>query len=285
MQVLNLVKEVEVEPDPTTGPPSFHIKSKGGFRVRKAVKGLGVLYFYWAGGVWAEPRFSKSLLMPHPTPVDAGVSSKHGEPSVNISIPDKFPCAGAVSPELGGYLVAPTVKLDVAEGKDIAAMLIAPRNDPARVSLSKTFLSVPTDGSEARIELTANGQLTCEGTLGGGLDSAKLLLTRNSNPPITDLGLVEELVEAKEPGTISASWKPVARSFEELLFIYRPVDVNLGDLDRLVEHVGASTETWDEAGKTPFVVGDGSGASYTLKLVLKKHQKGDLTDIAQITVT
>ncbi len=286
VQVLNLVKEVEVETDSAAGPSSFHISSRGGFRVRKVVQGLGVLYFYWAGGVYSRrPTFNKSLLMPGPTPLNTGVSSKSGEPSVKISIPDMFPCAGAVSPELGGFLTATTVKLDVAEGKDIAAMLIVPHPAPARVSLGKNSLSIPADGSSAKIQLTSNGQLDCAGALSGGFDSAKLLLTRNSNPPISDLGLVEELVEATEPGAISASWKPVTRSFEELLFVFRPMDVNLGDLDELVEHVGASTETWDEAGKAPFIVGDGSGGSYTLKLVLKKHHKSDLTDMAQITVT
>src|SRR6266849_6767794 len=153
MLVIKIVKEVVVEPD-SSSSSSFHIKEDGGFRARKAVHGLGILYFYWGGGVRMYPRWNKSLFMPHPTPMDTNISSKASEPTM-FNVPDAFPCAGAVSPELGGYLVAPTIRLDVAEGKDIAAMLIAPHNDPARVSLSKTFLSVPTVGSEARIELTA----------------------------------------------------------------------------------------------------------------------------------
>ncbi len=282
MQVLNLVKEVEVEAD---SPSSFYISSKGGFRVRKVVQGLGVLYFYWAGGVWAEPRFNRSLLMPHPTPLNVGVSSKAGEPSLKVSIPDLFPCVGAVSPELGGFLTAPTVKLDVAEGKDIAAMIIAPHPARAQFSLGKTSLTVQAEGSTAKVQLTSNGQLGCEGTISGSFASARLLLTRNSNPPITDLGLVEELVDVKEPGAINASWKPVTRSFEELLFVFRPVDVNLGDLDELVEHVGASAETFDETGKQPFIIGDGRAGSYTLKLRVRKSQRNDLSDETQVNVT
>ncbi len=286
VQVLNLVKEIEVEAGSATGPSSFHISSRRGFRVRKVVQGLGVLYFYWAGGGVYSGRttFNKSLFMPHPTPLRADASSKSGEPSLIVSIPELFPCAGAVSPELGGFLTAPTVKLDVAEGKDIAAMLIAPHPATAHVSLGKSSLSIEAHGSSAQMQLTSNGQLDCEGTLSGEFQSAKLLLTRNSNPPISDLGLVEELVEAKEPGPVNASWKPVTRSFEELLFVFRPVDVNLGDLDDLVEHVGASTETFDEAGKTPFIIGDGGMGSYSLKLVLKGSQRNDASDEAQVIV-
>jgi hypothetical protein len=283
VQVLNLVKEVEVEPD-SSSSSSFHIKEDGGFRTRKAVHGLGILYFYWGGGVRMYPRWNKSLFMPHPTPMDTNIFSKASEPSM-FNIPDVFPCAGAVSPELGGYLVAPTVKLDVAEGKDIAAMLIAPHPDPTHLTLGKNSLSIPADGSDARIELTSNGHLNCEGTFSTGSNSARLVLKRDSNPPIRDFGLVEELVQAKEPGPINASWKPVTRSFEELLFVYRPLDVDLGDLDRLVEHVGASTDTFDEAGATPFIIGDSSAGSYTVRLVLSRHHRGDLEDETQISVT
>jgi hypothetical protein len=283
VQVLNLVKEVEVEPN-SSSSSSFHIKEEGGFRTKKAVQGLGILYFYWGGGVRMYPRWNKSLFMPHPTPMDTNIPSKASEPSM-FNIPNVFPCAGAVSPELGGYLVAPTVKLDVAEGKDIAAMLIAPHPQPARVALGKTSLSIPANGSDARIELTGNGTLNCEGTFSTGSSSAKLSLMRDSNPPIRDFGLVEDLVEAKEPGPINASWKPVTRTFEELLFVYRPLDVDLGDLDRLVEHVGANTETFDEAGATPFIIGDSSAGNYTLRLFIKRHHRGDLEDETRITVT
>lgn len=282
VQILNLVREVQVEPN-STSPSSFRIK-EGGFRTRKAVHGLGILYFYWGGGVRMYPKWNKSLFMPQPTPMDTNISSKASEPTT-FNVPDVFPCAGAVSPELGGYLVAPTVKLDVAEGKDIAAMLIVPHSNPAHLALGKSSLSIPADGSDARIELTSNSLLNCEGAFSTGSNSAKLVLKRDSNPPIRDFGLVEELVEAREPGPINASWKPVTRSFEELLFVYRPLDVDLGDLDRLVEHVGASTDTFDEAGATPFIIGDSSAGSYTVRLVLSRHHRGDLEDQTQITVT
>ena len=286
MQVLNLVKEVEVEPDSSTAGSSFHFKALGGLRTRSAVRGLGVLYFYWTGGVWTpRPQWNKSLLIPHPISYNEGVSSKTSEPSVSLNFPDKFSCAGAVSPELGGFLVAPTIKLDVAEGKDIAAMLISPRTSPIRVSLWKTSLSIPADGSGAKVDLSTNGGLACEGTVSSGGLSARLLLTRNSSPAITGLELAEELSELKQPGNITAKWKPVRRSFEELLFVFRPLDVNLGDLDELVEHVGADTETFDEAGPKPFIVGDGPEARYTLKLVVKKHLRSDSVDETSLAVT
>ena len=285
MQVLNLVKEVEVEPDSTT-PGSFHIKAEGGFRTRKAVQGLGVLYFYWAGEAWTpREHWNKSLYMPKPKHIGTGARLKVGEPGVSVKMADLFPCSGAVSPELGGFLVAPAVKIDVAEGKDIAAMLISPHPSPTRVSVGKSSLSIPHDGSEVRVELSANGELSCEGAVSASGISAKLLLTRNSNPPISGLALSEELAEAKEPGNISVRWKPVTRSFEDLLFVFRPLEVQLGDLDELVEHVGASTQSFDETGETPFVVGDGAEGSYTLKLALKRHLRSVVADETAVTVT
>lgn len=285
MQVLNLVKEVEIEPDPAQGSSAFHIKAKEGFRVRKAGRGLGVLYFYWTGGVWSpRPQWNKSLLIPHTVPVDI-TDSKTVVPSVRFDFPEKMACSGAVAPEQGGFLVAPTIKLDIAEAKDIAAMLISPRSAPGRVSVGRPALSVPHEGSEVKVDLTANGELRCEGTLSGNWLSAQLLLTRNSNPPITGLELTEEIGELKQPGRLTATWKPVARSFEELLFVYHPADVNLEELDELIDHVGAKTESFDEAGTAPFVIGDGPEGTYMIKLVLKRHLRSDTWEQTSVTVS
>jgi hypothetical protein len=286
VQVLNLVREVEVVPDSARDSSSFNIKAKDGLRIRKAVRGLGVLYFYWSGGVWSpRPQWNKSLLISRSVPVDIPDSSKSNEPSVRFEFREKMACSGAVSPELGGFLVAPTIKLDVAEGKDIAAMLISPRPGPASVMLGKSALSIPSEGSGVKVELSSGDELRCEGTLSGNWLSAQLLVTRNSNPPITGLELAEVIGELKQPGRLSATWKPITRSFEELLFVFRPLDVNLEELDELVEHVGAKSESFDEAGAAPFVIGDGPEGSYVLKLVVKRHLRGDVSDQTSIMVS
>jgi hypothetical protein len=279
VQVLNLLDGVKVEPDSSAS--SFQISAQGDLRTRKAVQGLGVLYFYWSGGAYSPRQaWNKSLYLPKQTAL--GVAN---EPSVNVRFADKFPCCGAVSPELGGFLVAPTVKLDVAEGKEIAAMLISPNPTAGRVSIGKQSLSIPADGSEAKILLSADGGLNCNGTVHGSNISGELLLTRNSNPPISGLAISEELAKVKDSSAeITASWRPVTRTFEELLFVFHPGDVNLGDLDELVEHVGASTETFDETGVAPFVVGDGPEATYTLRLALKRHHRSDATDETVVKV-
>ncbi len=73
VQVLNLVKEVEVEPDSSTAGSSFQFKALGGFRTRSAVRGRSaILLLDWRGldtasPVEQEPAHSSSnLLRPRP---------------------------------------------------------------------------------------------------------------------------------------------------------------------------------------------------------------------------
>ena len=121
--------------------------------------------------------------------------------------------------------------------------------------------------------------------MSSGFTSATLLVTRNSSPPMVSPEMSEKVAEVREAGAISGTWKPVMRSFEDVLLVFHPASIGAGDLDELVNHV-TGEELFDlEPGSAPLVIGGGIGAVYHLKLVLKRRLRGDVSDETTLTVT
>ncbi len=282
MRVISLAKGVYATP---TGedPCSFRIVAEAGLNVRSITQGLGILYFNWEPG-GKYPRPTHSLFMPSPQPAGATVPIG-GLSGFDVSISNKFPCTGALSPVGFGFVSAPTVKLDIAEGKDTAVMFISPRKEDFEIAPAKTSLSIPSDGSEASVVLRSDGELRCEGTVSSGFTSAMLLLTRNSSPPMVNPGIGDKIAEVREAGAISGTWKPVMRSFEDALLVFHPASIGVGDLDELVNHVTGKDLFDIEEGSPPVVIGEGIGAVYHLKLVLKRHLRRDVSDETTLTLT
>ncbi len=283
MRVISLAKGVYATPNSEDASASFRIVAEAGLNVRSIKQGLGILYFNLEPG-GKYPRPTHSLFMPNPQPAGA-LAAMGGLTAFDVSVSSKFPCSGVLSAVGVGFIVAPTVKLDIAEGKDTAAMLISPRKEAFEILPAKTSLSIPSDGSQASVVLRSDGELRCEGTVSSGFTSAMLLVTRNSSPPMVNLEMSEKIAEVREAGAISGTWKPVMRSFEDVLLVFHPASISVEDLGELVNHV-TGEELFDlELGAPPLVIGDGTGAVYQLKLVLKRHLRGDLSDETPLTVT
>lgn len=232
--------------------------------VRKTTAGTGVFYFYDEG-------WSNELSFQLETPV----SISHGPMQLSIifDLLARFPCTGIVTSSIEGYLTAPTVKIEVAEGKNIALMLISPRTFPYRITVNKPTLSIP---NEASVTVSSNeDQLQIKGTVSGSkFEAVRLIMNRNPHLPVYRSGYNEELCKLTQPGEINTTWKPVARVFEESLLVFYPSTIGGDDVESLAQSLGAPTDDF----KVPAtVIGDGIFTDYKLQLMVE-HRFRTLSD-------
>jgi hypothetical protein len=193
-------------------------------------------------------------------------------------------------PRTISYLKNPIIQLALPEGRDVVLMLLFPDNASREVSVDKAILTVPAEDATVTLS-TDNGELRCLGTVTGrGFKAAKIVLNRNPDLPVYKSGFNQTLCELKEPGEISAVWKPVTRSFEQCLMALHPPSLNsfertnfLLPYDDLAEHLGAPED--DYSGTMPdYVIGDGVGVNYSVRLVLDRGPERHPSDEARLTI-
>ncbi len=264
---------------PSEGHDSFTVYGLG--RLRAVLKGLGLLYFYMSAS--KTPRFHSEFVLLQSTPTDYSMI----EPQVATASIDSsvgVPCSGIITPSrIGAFVIAPALKLDVPEGRDVALMLISPSIAAHEVSIDKTTLDIPGDDATLTLS-TGNGELCCSGNVSGhGVKAAKLVLNRNPGLPVYPTGGFDEtLCELNSPGEMSATWKPIARSFEEFLIVFHPSKID--SFEEVSEYLGAPEDDFTGTMKN-YVVGDGVGVNYTVRLVLDRGLGRHASDQARLTIT
>jgi len=85
-------------------------------------------------------------------------------------------------------------------------------------------------------------------------------------------GFNETLGKLKGKGQISAAWKPVGRSFEELVLVFDPsticsFEANSMSFDRIPSHLSGG-EFMYPGGIDDYVIGDGIGVRYAIRLTV-----------------
>ena len=252
--------------------------------LKGAFRGRGLVYS-WIQGVDETARSNCQFELLQPT--RAEFTDQQGEIIVEFDPIDKFPCAGIVSLTGEGYIIAPALRLDMGKGREIVLMLLSPPVRPCNVSVEKTVLSIP--GAEATMTLTADsGELRCLGTFSTGSKGARVVLNRNPRIPVYKAGFNETLGKLEGPGQISAVWRPVGRSFEELVLVFDPSAIcsfEAGSLyfDRIPSHLSAR-EFKDSGSTGDYVIGDGIGVSYTIRLLLDRGLGRHSSDEARLAV-
>ncbi|OLE92095.1 MAG: hypothetical protein AUF79_00500 [Crenarchaeota archaeon 13_1_20CM_2_51_8] len=220
-------------------------------------------------------------------PTCAEYTVEQGHVTVEFDPIDKFPCVGIVTSNGEGYMIAPALRLDMGKGRDIVLMLLSPPARPHNVSVEKTVLAIP--GEEATMTLTAeSGGLRCLGTFSTGSNGARVILNRNPRIPVYKAGFNETLGKFKGPGQISAVWRPVGRSFEELALVFDPsaicsFEANSLSFDRIPSHL-SRREFKDSGNIGDYVIGDGIGVSYTIRLLFDRGLGRHSSDEARLVV-
>jgi hypothetical protein len=284
MQLISKVKNL-ISYRLSDGREYITVNAVGGLKT--AFKGIGILYSSSSRG--RSPILDCEFNLQNATPATYS-SDESGKISVELEALSKSPCCGIRASTGEGYIISPTIQLDPAEGPDIVLMIISPRTSPYNLAVEKNILAISRDESEVTVTSDA-GELRCSGTISDKTKTARIILNRNLELLAHRAGFDQTLSELRGQGEISAVWRPVARSFEELAFAFYPSRMGSNafrpgavNLDSIANYLGAP-EFEDYGEFDDFVIGDGPGASYTLRLRIDRGLERHETDETRLTVT
>ena len=231
----------------------------------------GGMYGQWIGDFGLSEKF----------PVEYALRSD--AMTVSLSKIARSPCSGIITNTDEGYIIAPSLRLDISEGRDIVLMLLSPRTVPLDLSLTKASLTIP--GEEANVTLSvSNGELRCAGSVSGrGVRGARIILDRNPGLPIYTHGFEEKLCQLKGAGVIATNWKPVTRVFEDFVIVFHPTKLWDFSFDDVRELLGVPED--DDMGPADFVIGDGHGTNYAIRLILDRSLGRHSSDEVRLLVS
>jgi len=252
--------------------------------LKAAFKGMGILYCSMQG-VSTRAILNCQFDLQQMTPT-VYIGDESGKISLELEAQPRSSCSGIRTSTGEGYVISPAFKLDQTKGPNIVLMILAPRTTPYNLTIEKSVLAISKD--EAEVTVTSDGgELRCIGTISGQTKTARLILNRNAELPVYKSGFNQTLSEIKGQGQISATWKPVARSFEELVFAFYPSNIGANslpgtnpnaitigsnalmpgaiNLDAITNYLGAPS-FGDPSEFDDFVIGDGAEINYTLRL-------------------
>jgi len=247
--------------------------------------GRGIVYS-WVEQVGENATMNSQFEMREMTPARHVVESR--KIKVELDAQSRFPCSGMISSTGEGYSIGLAFKLEPTKGPNLVLMLISPRSSPVNVSVEKSVLAIRNEESRV-IVTTDGGKLRCLGEISGQSKMARIVLNRNPRLPVYRAGFNETLFELKGRGKISAVWKPVARSFEELLLAFYPSSMGSFDsgsmgLHKIADYFGVNNFA-DSRELGDFVIGDGVGVNYTLRLRLGRGLGRRAFDETRLTIS
>ncbi len=287
MHFIHLVNDLPVTAKTLGDKYSIYVTNTS--KLRGATRGIGAFVFYYSpkevSGRSSAPRetWNTQLVMTGETPIELQPLSSDG--AIEIELPDSSPCTGLMTADMERYIVAPTIRLDMSDGRNVAIMLLSPRKEPAKIDVEKTTLSIVRDKLNATVLITADDAVGCAGLISGqGFKTAHLVLTRRPSCSSIHHGFMEKIAETKGPGQISVTWKPISKDFEDTLAVFRPDSVKDSDLEQLADLIGADDDAFMGGDRPPFLIGDGNGTSYKLTLTLDRFLRRELSDETTITV-
>ena len=264
-----------------------YITVEGFGRLKEAFKGRGILYTSLQGR-GRNPILNCQFELQQMTPAEY-FSDESSRISLELEGHFKSPCSGIRISTGEGYAISPAFRLDAIEGQNIVLMILAPRTSPYNVAVEKSALVISKDESEVTVT-SDGGELRCEGTISGQTKEARIVLNRKPELPVYRAQLDQTLSVLKGQGQISAVWRPVARSFEQLVFAFYPWKMGSNalmpgtvNLDSITNYLGAPG-IGDPGEFDDFVIGDGPEVSYTLSLRIDRGLERHDSDETRLTV-
>jgi hypothetical protein len=256
--------------------------------LKTALKGRGILYS-WVQGVGRQAALNCQFASLQMTQAEYS-NDEPGRISLELEAQPRTPCCGIRTSTCEGYIISPAYKLEPIDGRSIVLLILAPRTTPHTVEVEKSVLTISKDESEVTVT-SDGGELRCSGAISGQTKTARIIINRNPELPVYRAGFNQTLSELRGQGEINATWRPVARSFEEHVIAFSPssMDSNrfalsLGpiDLESIAGYLGAPEF---EYGKfDDFVIGDGPGVNYTLRLRIDRGLERHDSDETRLTV-
>src|SRR5438105_4547166 len=265
-----------------------HITVDAVGKLKAALKGKGVVYS-WFQEVGRSAALNCPFELQQMTQAEY-LSEEQRRTSIALDAQPRSSCSGIRTSTGEGYIIGPAFILDPIEGQDIVLLILAPRTTPYNVEVEKSVLVISKDESEVTVT-SDGGELRCSGAISGQTRTAQIVLIRNPELPVYRAGFDQTLSELRGQGQISATWRPVAQSFEELVLAFHSSsmgsnirDLALLDLDPIANLLGAPG-FGDPGEFDDYVIGDGPGVNYALRLRIDRGLGRHDSDETKITVT
>ena len=247
MHLINFVNDFPIKVNELGD--KYSITAGNTSKFRGAFSGIGAFVFYFTprGGAGRNPPapvWNTQLVMTGEIQTET-LSQLSPNATVQLDLPDRFPCTGLMTADMEGFIVASTIRLDMDDGRDVAIMLMSSSKEPAKIDVEKATLSISSDKYNATVFITADDGIRCAGTISGqGFKAAKLVLERRPNCPTLHRSFVEEIVETKGPGQMNAIWRPVSRNYEDTLVVFRPNEIKDYDVELIGHGIGADDDAF-----------------------------------------
>jgi len=258
-------------------------------RLKAAFKGRGILYS-WVQGVGRQAALNCQFASTQMTQMEYS-SDEPGRISLELEGQPRTPCSGIRTSTAEGYIISPAYKLDPVDGQSIVLLILAPRTSPYDVEVEKSVLTISKDESEVTVT-SDGGEVRCSGAISGQTRTAQIILDRNPDLPVYRAGFNQAISELRGRGEINATWRPVTRSFEEHVIAFSPASMDsnrfalgrgLFDLESIAGYLGATEIEYGEF--DDYVIGDGPGVSYTLRLRIDRGLGRHDVDETRLTIT
>jgi len=253
--------------------------------LKGAYQGRGIIYSRM-GRLEGDVRIGSDFDMSQVNPATY-VSDESGSITVEREAQSEFPCSGIVTSTGEGYVIGPAFELDPVKGQNIVLMFLAAKTTPYSVSVEKPVLAISNQESVVTLS-SLGGEVRCLGKISGGSKVARIILSRNPGLQALGEGFNETLSELRGGGMFSFTWKPVTRTFEELVLAFYPSrmfsdDLYSWGLDRIASNLGAPDQ---EDGEKPsdYVIGDGFEVDYRLRLTIDRGLGRHDSDETRLTV-
>jgi len=286
MHLINYVKN-PIGYRQSDGREYITVDTFGGLKA--AFKGRGIVYS-WVQGVGRQAALNCQFVSLQMTQAEYFTDAP-GRISLELEAQPRPPCSGIRTSTCEGYIISPAYKLDPVDGQSIVLLILAPRTTPYNVEVEKSVLTISKDESEVTVT-SDGGEVRCSGAISGRTKTAHIILNRNPELPVYRAGFNQTLSELRGQGEINATWRPVARSFEEHVIAFSPASmdsnrfaVGLGplDLESIAGYLGAPGIEYGES--DDYVIGDGPGVNYTLRLRIDRGLERHDTDETRLIVT
>lgn len=255
--------------------------------LKSAFQGRGIIFTRMQRFQEAEVRVYADFEMSQASPLTY-VADESGSITFEREPQFRFPCSGIITSTGEGYAIGPSFQLDPVKGQSIVLMFLSPRTAEYNIAVEKSVLAISKEQSQTAVT-ALRGEVRCLGTISNSSKVARIVLNRNPGPPVEGGGFDEILSELRGGGMMSVTWKPISRTFEELLLAFNPSTVFSDDLyswglDRIAKNLGAPDRLEVEK-RDDYVIGDGIGVNYTLRLRVDRGLGRHDSDETRLSVT
>ena len=200
-----------------------------------------------------------------------------------------FPASGLVMPDLTGEIKAPAIHFDLPHAYDLWVAILRSPSSPLRINIQKSPLTISHSSAQAIAQIEnittlpeETSSLRADVSMhGDGFKKVWLSIKRS-----VQKASFEETIGDLTNSLETFTWKPTVRTFDTVLVTYSDMFLNhfLGLLQQLGAETNRSFLAFRSYLPRPFVLCDGEGINYTIRLTGEKHVLGHEKDETEITL-